>query len=106
MHISGEDAPRRDGLAHGLVVAVVAPDDHLVRHARERRHVPAVLVQQEGQILAGLQVLLLDHVVVSRQGVDLGMVIGGRLHDLPDQTSDWIQGETKTARQARTPGAA
>ncbi len=82
VHVGGEDPARRDGLAHGLVVAVVAPDDHLVRDAGERGHVAPVLVEQEGQVLARLQVLLLDDVVVPGQRVHLGVVVGRRLHDL------------------------
>lgn len=83
MHVGREDPARRDGLADGLVVAVVAPDDHLVRHPGQRRDVAPVLVQQEGQVLARLEVLLLDDVVVPRERVDLRVVVRGGLHHLP-----------------------
>lgn len=101
VHVGGEDAAGRDGLAHGLVVAVVAPDDHLVGDAGEGRDVAAVLVQQEGEVLARLEVLLLDDVVVPRQRVHLRVVVGRRLHDLAAGRVSRQDREANAAKQAR-----
>ncbi len=58
-------------------------------NARKGRDIPPELVQQERQILARRQILLLHDIVVSREGVHLRMVIGGRFHDLGRGFTAW-----------------
>lgn len=65
--------------------------DHLMWDARKGRDIPAELVQQERQILAWRQILLLHDIVVSREGVHLRMVVGGRFHDLGGGFTGWTQ---------------
>ena len=80
VHVGGEDPARRDGLSDGLVVAIVPADDHLVGHAGEGGDIPSEFIEEEGQILARLEHDLLGHLVVAREGVDLGAVGAGAVH--------------------------
>ena len=85
VHVGGEEPPGRHGLADRVRLAALAPDDHLERHARHRRHVALELVAQERQVLARGQHDLLRDVVVPRQRVHLGAVRAGALHLAADE---------------------
>lgn len=95
VHIGREDPARSQGLADGLMPTFPA-HDHLMWDARKGRDIPAELVQQERQILAWRQILLLHDVVVSREGVHLWMVVGGRFHDLGEGLLDGHKSKGET----------
>jgi hypothetical protein len=88
VHIGREDPARSQGLADGLMPTFPA-HDHLMWDARKGRDIPPELVQQERQILAWRQILLLHDVVVSREGVHFWMVVGRRFHDLRRGLTGW-----------------